>query len=192
VLLEQLLENELDVVIVALPVSAEGLQAWALYDEAFVALLPRDHRWSREPRIETRRLAEEKLLLLGPGHCFRDQVVEACPKCVEPQAGAPQPHTGSSLETIRYMVASGLGVTIVPRSSVENRPDDPKLLVARPLAKPAPQRRIALAWRRSYPRMQAISLLRDSILKSGMKGVKFLPQARPESPAHAAVPREPG
>jgi len=180
VLLEQLRANELDVALVAAPIDTDGLQTWALYDEAFVALLPPDHRWSGEAAIPSRRLAEEKLLLLGPGHCFREQVIEACPKCIDPDSEGPKPHTGSSLETIRHMVASGLGITVVPRSSVENRPAEPTLLVARPLAKPAPQRRIVLAWRKTFPRVKAIVALRDAILDSGMKGVTFVAQAQPE------------
>lgn len=180
VLLEQLRANELDVVLVAQPIDTDGLRTWALYDEPFVALLPPDHRWAGESAIPSRRLAEEKLLLLGPGHCFREQVIEACPKCVDPDSGGPRPHTGSSLETIRHMVASGLGITVVPRSSVENRPDEPTLLVARPLAKPEPQRRIVLAWRKTFPRRKAIAALRDAILDSGMKGVQFVAQAQPE------------
>jgi len=181
VLLEQLRANELDVVVVALPIETQGLQTWALYDEPFVALLPPDHRWSNESAIPSRKLAEEKLLLLGPGHCFRDQVIDACPQCVDPDSDGPRPHTGSSLETIRHMVASGLGITVVPRSSVENRPDEPTLLVSRPLAKPAPQRRIVLVWRRTFPRVKAVAALRAAILDSGMKGVQFIPQAQPET-----------
>ncbi len=180
VLLDQLRANELDVVVVAQPIDTQGLQTWALYDEPFVALLPPDHRWSFEPAIPAKKLAEEKLLLLGPGHCFREQVIEACPKCVDPDSEGPRPHTGSSLETIRHMVASGLGITVVPRSSVENRPDEPTLLVARPLAKPGPARRIILAWRKTFPRVKAIAALRDAILGSGMKGVQFLTQAQPD------------
>jgi LysR family transcriptional regulator, hydrogen peroxide-inducible genes activator len=179
VLLEQLRANELDVALVAAPIDTDGLQTWALYDEPFVALLPPDHRWSGEAAIPSKKLAEEKLLLLGPGHCFREQVIEACPKCVDPDSGGPRPHTGSSLETIRHMVASGLGITVVPRSSVENRPDEPTLLVSRPLARPAPQRRIVLAWRKTFPRVKAIAALREAILASGMKGVQFIPQAQP-------------
>ena len=181
VLLEQLRANELDVIVVAQPIDTQGLQTWALYDEQFVALLPPDHRWSGEPAIATKKLAEEKLLLLGPGHCFREQVIEACPKCVDPDSNGPRPHTGSSLETIRHMVASGLGITVVPRSSVENRPNEPTLLVSRPLAKPAPERRIVLAWRKTFPRVKAIAALRAAILESGMKGVQFTPQAQPEA-----------
>src|SRR5689334_7515076 len=181
VLLEQLRANELDVVAVAAPVDTQGLTTWAVYDEPFVALLPRDHRWSAEPAIPSKKLAEEKLLLLGPGHCFREQVIEACPKCVDPDTEGPRPHTGSSLETIRHMVASGLGITVVPRSSVENRQDQPSLLVARPLAKPEPHRRIVLAWRRTFPRAKAVAALRGAILESGMKGVQFIAQAQPDT-----------
>jgi LysR family hydrogen peroxide-inducible transcriptional activator len=183
VLLEQLRANELDVVVVALPVDTQGLQTWALYEEPFVALLPPDHRWSGESAIPAKKLAEEKLLLLGPGHCFREQVIEACPKCIDPDSEGPRPHTGSSLETIRHMVASGLGITVVPRSSVENRPDEPALLVSRPLARPAPGRRVELAWRRTFPRPKAIAALRGAILESGMKGVQFMPQAQSEAGA---------
>ncbi len=181
VLLEQLRANELDVVAVAAPIDPQGLTTWALYDEPFVVLLPPDHRWSGETAIPSKKLAEEKLLLLGPGHCFREQVIEACPKCVDPDSEGPRPHTGSSLETIRHMVASGLGITVVPRSSVANRTDQPTLLVARPLAKPEPQRRIVLAWRRTFPRAKAITVLRAAILESGMKGVQFISQAQPDS-----------
>jgi LysR family hydrogen peroxide-inducible transcriptional activator len=79
------------------------------------------------------------------------------------------------------MVASGLGITVVPRSSVENRPNEPAMLVARPLAKPTPQRRIALAWRKTFPRRKAIAALHGAILESGMKGVQFLREAPPGS-----------
>lgn len=181
VLLRQLRANELDVVVVALPVDAAGLSTWALYDEPFVALLPPDHRWAGEGAIPSKKLAEEKLLLLGSGHCFREQVIEACPKCVDPDSDGPRPQTGSSLETIRHMVASGLGITVVPRSSVENRPNEPALLVSRPLARPAPSRRVVLAWRRTFPRPRAIAALRGAILECGMRGVQFISQSQPEA-----------
>ena len=173
-LLEQLRDNEIDVVCIAVPIDLQGLCAWPLYDEDFVVLLPADHRWAGEPSISSRRLAEEPLLLLGPGHCFRDQVIEACPKCVDPDAEGPRPQTGSSLETIRHMVAGGLGLTVLPRSSVENRGEEPSLVVARPFANKAPSRRIALVWRRTFPRLKAIAALREAILASPMRGVSFL------------------
>lgn len=175
-LLEQLRDNELDVAILALPIDSRSLSIWPLYDENFVVLLPPQHRWTGRPEVPARELAEEHLLLLGPGHCFRDQVIAACPKCVEPD-GAIRPHTGSSLETIRHMVASGLGITVLPRSSVENRPIDPDPLAWAPFAQPAPSRRIALAWRRTFPRKAAVRALRTGILECGLHGVTLLKQA---------------
>ncbi|MDT0496017.1 hydrogen peroxide-inducible genes activator [Algiphilus sp. W345] len=174
VLLEQLRNNELDVAILALPIDLNGLQSWPLYDEDFVVLLPPDHHWTEEHSITARRMSEEPLLLLGPGHCFRDQVLEACPKCVDADGDGPKPQTGSSLETIRHMVASGLGITVLPQSSIENRPQEPSLLVAKPFAPPAPSRRIALIWRKTFPRTKAIEVLRAAILESRMKGVRFV------------------
>lgn len=176
-LLEQLRDNELDVACLALPIDQQGLSVWPLYDEDFVVVLPADHRWAQEDSIQAKKLAEEPLLLLGPGHCFRDQVIQACPKCVDPESEGPRPQTGSSLETIRHMVAGGLGVTVVPRSSVENRSEEPSLTVAKPFANRPPSRRLALVWRKTFPRTRAIQVLRDAILASPMKGVTFLPDA---------------
>ncbi|HKY93362.1 MAG TPA: LysR substrate-binding domain-containing protein, partial [Nevskiaceae bacterium] len=170
-------DNELDVACLALPIDTQGLSLWPLYDEDFVVVLPSEHRWAREDNVPARKLAEEPLLLLGPGHCFREQVIEACPKCVDPESEGPRPQTGSSLETIRHMVAGGLGVTVVPRSSVENRSEEASLIVAKPFANKPPSRRIALAWRKTFPRTKAIQVLRDAILASPMKGVSFLPDA---------------
>jgi len=177
-LLEQLRDNELDVAILALPIDTQGLGTWAVYDEDFVVLMPPDHRWINEKQIPAKKLAEEHLLLLGPGHCFREQVIEACPKCIDSDGDGPRAQTGSSLETIRHMVASGLGITVLPKSSVENRPDDPHLIVARPFAATPPSRRIALIWRKTFPRHKAIALLRDAILASAMRGVRFLPDEK--------------
>jgi len=186
-LLEQLRDNELDVACLALPIDTQGLITWPVYDEEFVVLLPPQHRWIDETQIPAKRLAEENLLLLGPGHCFRDQVVEACPKCVDSDGDGPRAQTGSSLETIRHMVASGLGITVLPRSSVENRPTEPQLTVARPFQPKAPARRIALVWRKTFPRLKAINLLREAILDSGISGVTLLPDATPSEPLSAAA-----
>lgn len=178
-LLEQLRDNDIDVAILALPIDTQGLKTWAVYDEEFVVVLPAGHRWADEPQIAAKRLAEEKLLLLGAGHCFREQVISACPKCVDGEDGL-RPQTGSSLETIRHMVVSGLGITVLPRASAENRSEKKPLLVARPFSAPVPSRRIALVWRDTFPRPQAIAAVRDAVLASGMSGVSYLPAAQPE------------
>ena len=175
-LLEQLRDSELDVAILALPVDMNGLTAWPLYDEEFVAVLPKGHRWASLKSLPPKRLAEENLLLLGPGHCFRDQVVQACPKCIEPDNSLSRSLTGSSLETIRYMVASGLGITVAPRAAMEGR-DASADLVGLDLSEPTPHRRVAMLFRRGYPRMEALRVLRTAILDSGMRGVTWLPDA---------------
>jgi LysR family hydrogen peroxide-inducible transcriptional activator len=178
VLLEQLRDNELDVAILALPVDLTGLAAWPVYDETFVVLMPPEHPFAQLKEISARKLGSESLLLLGPGHCFRDQVIKACPKCVDPDAEGPRPQTGSSLETIRHMVISGLGITVLPLGSVENRPEDSSL-VARPFVSPQPSRRVGLLWRKSFPRVRAIEVLRETLLNCPMRGVEFLPEAEP-------------
>lgn len=177
-LLEQLRDNELDVAVVALPIDQPGMQSWALYDEDFFVVMPPDHHWADTQQVPARQLAGEPLLLLGSGHCFREQVIEACPKCVDVDADGPRPQTGSSLETIRHMVVSGLGITVLPRSSIDNRPED-SLLIAKPFVPPAPQRRIALVWRKTFPRRKAVDVLRAAVLDSGLNGVRFLPDAEP-------------
>lgn len=180
VLLDQLRDNEVDVALIALPMDVAGLNAWPVYDESFVVMMPPDHVLADEVEIPAAQLAYHPLLLLGPGHCFREQVIEACPKCVDPDADGPRPQTGSSLETIRHMVVSGLGITVLPEASVKNRPDDGGL-VARPFKPPAPQRQIALVWRKTFPRFKAIALLRDTLLGCNIHGVRFLPDAPVQS-----------
>ena len=97
---------------------------------------------------------------------------------MDPDAAGPQPHTGSSLETIRHMVAGGLGLTVLPRSSVENRPlEESPLLVARSFSGKTPSRRIALVWRKTFPRLKAIEALHQAIMESPMRGVQLLPDA---------------
>src|SRR5690606_5598970 len=95
-----------------------GVVAQPLYDEPFRVLLPAGHAWASEKTIEADKLADDQLLLLGAGNCFRDQVLEVCPQCRN-VGGLQRTLEGSSLETIRHMVASGLGVTILPSSAAD-------------------------------------------------------------------------
>lgn len=175
---QQLRANELDAIIVALPFSQPGLVTWPLYDEPFVVVLPQGHAWAERNAIQPNDLSGEELLLLGPGHCFRDQVLEACPDCREAEP-EQQPRAGSSLETIRHMVASGLGITVLPQSSIEDTRDDQPLLATRPFAGDAPSRRIALVWRKSFPRPRAIATLQRAILECELHGVAVLPDQPP-------------
>lgn len=158
----KLRNGELDAIIVALPFKEPDVVTQPIYEEEFVVLMPKNHSWTKLTHIETSQLSTDNLLILGKGHCFSDQVTEACPILNEDEYGTARTIVnGSSLETIRYMVSSGLGVTVLPKSAATNINSD--LLEVRPFAHPAPKRTVALAWRASFPRPQAIDALSQSI-----------------------------
>ncbi|QSP95936.1 hydrogen peroxide-inducible genes activator [Marinobacter salinisoli] len=162
---QKLRRSELDAIIIALPFEEPEVVTLPLYDEPFVVLLPAAHPLARKEELTPEELAKEQLLLLGPGHCFRDQVLESCPPLVEAvtrKADASSPALvteGSSLETIRHMVASGLGITVLPLSAATamHYPDD--IIAVRRFAPPVPFRTVALAWRVTFPRPKAIDML---------------------------------
>ena len=154
--LDALLRNgRLDVIIIALPFEAPGVCVRALYDEPFTVVVPSRHAWAKRPAIRAQELAEEKVLLLPSGHCFSNQVVEACPELT--RQGGEALH-GNSLETIRNMVASGLGISVLPSSANSDKYHS-KLLKVIPFQEPVPSRRIALAWRKSFSRDKVIEVL---------------------------------
>ncbi len=164
---ERLRRGELDAVIVALPFEVPGIVTEPLYFEPFVVVLPLTHPWRQRQAIPANELASETLLLLGEGHCFRDQVLDACPACRSAshiQDEIQQTVEGSSLETIRYMVASGIGITVLPCTATGRDNEAQQLLYLRPFKKPVPGRQVALAWRASFPRPEAIALLKQAIL----------------------------
>ncbi len=175
----QLQLGELDVIVVSAPFAAAGIVTQALYDEDFVVAIPPEHPWSKETELHPSRLAEGELLLLGQGHCFRDQVLQMCPECNRSASfgGLQRTLEGGSLETIRHMVASGLGVTVLPCSSAEPSFDQGRLTYRR-LSAPTPTRRVVLAWRKSFPRPQAIETLRQAILHINQPCLKTLPDAQ--------------
>jgi len=166
-LLEALKSGELDVAVLALPVQEPGLVAQAVYDEDFRVLVPAGHPWAGRASIAADSLLDEQLLMLGRGNCFRDQVLDLCTRA---GAGGPQVLEGSSLETIRLMVASGVGITVMPASAVDTLPPDDALLRVRPFAEPTPVRRVGLVWRASFPRHRAIDVLRQALLDCRLPG----------------------
>ncbi len=167
VLREKLRSRELDAIIIALPFTEPDVVTQPLYEEPFVVLMPGARPLSQQTSISAKQLEKEQLLLLGEGHCFRDQVLEACPSLRRKLTPASDPLQsvveGSSLETLKHMVASGLGLTILPLSAAQLAGYGNELLVTRPLAAANATRTIALAWRASFPRHQAIDVLRDAI-----------------------------
>ncbi|MFT7372487.1 MAG: LysR family hydrogen peroxide-inducible transcriptional activator [Oleiphilaceae bacterium] len=167
VLRKKLKQCELDAIIVALPFNEPDVVTLPLYDEPFVVLLPKDHALSKHQTISSDMLLTDNLLMLGPGHCFRDQVLAACPNILnsiglsglERESKQKLITEGSSLETIRHMVASGLGISILPQSAAMKGYYDESLLDVRPFEAPVPYRSVALAWRVTFPRPKAIDLL---------------------------------
>ena len=163
---QMLKRGQLDAIIVALPFTEPDIEVHELYTEPFEVLLPSNHPWASESSIPPKQLHTEHVLLLGEGHCFRDQVIDACPAL---SRSAHERNNlvaeGSSLETLRHMVASGLGVTVLPASAAGLENYAPGYLATRPFSKPEPSRTVAIAWRRQFPRTEAIDLLIDVIRK---------------------------
>ena len=171
VLLEKVKAAELDIAILALPVEEPGLVAQVIYDEAFRALIPVGHPWAKARTVDPASLLDQPLLMLGRGNCFRDQVLDLCTRAGE---GGPQVLEGSSLETIRHMVASGVGITVMPATAVDDIPKSDPLLRVKSFIEPTPTRRVGIVWRASFPRHQAIDLLRQAMLDCKMPGTKPL------------------
>lgn len=159
--------GELDAILVALPFTEADVVVQPLFDEEFVVLLEQNHPLAKKNSISPGELNEHNVLLLGEGHCFRDQVLEACPRLrpsLENHTGSIRTaNIGSSLETLKYMVSSGLGLTILPKYAAESDRAIADNLTVRPFADPVPKRTVALAWRASFPRLQAIDVLRNAI-----------------------------
>jgi LysR family hydrogen peroxide-inducible transcriptional activator len=169
--LDTLLRNgKLDVIIIALPYGDAGIQILPLYDEEFEVVVSNEHHWANRRSIKAQELSAEKVLLLDSGHCFSNQVAEACPELNRKGAAIQQ---GTSLETIRNMAASGLGITVLPASANSARYRSKSLKVI-PFTNPAPSRRIALAWRKSFARLQAIEVLAKAIAQAKISGIKLL------------------
>lgn len=165
-LAEKLKHGELDIIIIALPFSEQGIVSKPLYNEPFVVLLPAAHPLTQRATIKSANLKDETVLLLGRGHCFRDHVIEACPDCIPKpglDGGLSDTLEGSSLETIRHMVVSGLGVTILPCTAAGADRYSQRLLEIRRFSKPVPSRVIAAAWRASFPRPKVVDLIIDAI-----------------------------
>ena len=183
-LLEMLRTGEIDCAIMAEPFPDTGLAVAQLYDEPFLVAVPSNHPLAVKKHITAQELKAETMLLLGNGHCFRDHVLEVCPEFARFSSdaeGIRKSFEGSSLETIKHMVAAGMGVTLVPRLSIPK-----EALVAKPkrheeafvkylpFEGDPPVRRVVLAWRRSFTRYEAIAALRNAIYACELPGVKRL------------------
>jgi LysR family transcriptional regulator, hydrogen peroxide-inducible genes activator len=174
-LLDMLRTGELECAIMAEPFPDTGLAIAPLYDEPFVVAVPTSHALARRKSVSAEELKRETMLLLGTGHCFRDQVLEVCPEFARfatDAEGMRKSFEGSSLETIKHMVASGMGITVVPKLSVPKESHEHVKYIA--FDAPVPSRRVVLAWRRSFTRYEAIAALRNAVYACKLDGVTRL------------------
>lgn len=170
-LAEALKRGDLDVIVISLPFEEPGVVVQPVYDEPFRVLLPAEHPWTGQADIHPNQLADDQLLLLSTGNCFREQVLEVCPECRN-VGGLQRTLEGSSLETIRLMVATGAGITVLPSSAADELPEHNALVAVRPFAEPEPYRRVALAWRVTYPRSGALDVIRGALLEASLPGTR--------------------
>ncbi len=160
-LVPMLRDGEIDVALVALPFAVPGVKTRTLYEEPFSVVVPEGHAWAKKKRVRPDELSGESLLVLNAGHCFREQVLEACPG--QANTANPEGRSGSSLETIRNMVASGLGVSVLPDTALQSRYAN-KLVKVIPFTEPVPSRKVAIAWRASFSRPKAVEAVAQAVL----------------------------
>jgi LysR family hydrogen peroxide-inducible transcriptional activator len=177
-LLEMLRQGALDCVVIAEPFASTGLNQIDLYDEPFLVAIPKGHPWEERKSIPHRELKEQNTLLLGTGHCFRDHVLGVCPELSRLGSGSTigeqRSFEGSSLETIRQMVASGIGISVMPRTSATDVVTPDQLIRYIPFENPIPTRRVCLAWRKNFPRSAAMTKLAEVIRQCALPGVSYI------------------
>lgn len=167
-------QGELDAIIISYPFDEPGIETMPLYEEPFVVALPSQHEWQKKKHVEVDELVGQDLMLLGAGHCFRDQVLQACPECMSESNELTRTLEGSSLETIRHMVAAGTGITVLPCTSMLHSQHNQDLIQIKSFHDPQPSRTVALAWRKHYPRKEAIQSIIDIIKQCHLPGTSAL------------------
>lgn len=154
-LIEQLKDGEIDTAFLALPVPDPALESLPLFDDEFYIAAAPGHALSCHALVDPADLSDHRLLLLEEGHCLRDQALDICHRydiAEEPDFRA------TSLETLRQMVKTGTGITLMPRIAMTERDDDIRYI---PLTSPAPYRKIGLVWRKTSPRKQAFEKIAE-------------------------------
>ena len=150
-LVERLTGNRLDLLLLALPCDCGGAEVMPVARDGFVVALPPNHRLAGEEQIAMPALATERLLLLEDGHCLRDQALAVC-GLLAGERGEQDSFAATSLHTLVQMVASGLGITLLPKLAVAAGIVEGTGLVLRPLSGSGAWRTLGLAWRPNAPR----------------------------------------
>ncbi|AHN27700.1 MULTISPECIES: hydrogen peroxide-inducible genes activator [Snodgrassella] len=177
VLKESLKRGDLDAIVVAEPFDETGLETIPLYDEPFFVIVPKGHAFEQLDEVTPKQLGEERVLLLTEGNCMRDNVLASCQELASRQKiqGLSNSIQGSSINTIRHMVASGLGISVMPATALTE--NDHLLFSIIPFTSPTPERRVVLASRRNFVRPKALRMIKSAILASQLTGVKFIHDA---------------
>jgi len=167
-LLEQLRGGALDLAVLALPFESDGLVTRDLYEEEFLVALPGQHPLTARTELSVDDLDDQTLLLLAEGHCLRDQALEVCSRV---SVREPQDFRATSLETVRQMVAAGIGVTLLPALAAGDTTSPDSALAVRPFRSPRPCRTITAAWRASSARAVTMGAVSDTI-RDAMTGLE--------------------
>ena len=178
-LLERLRSGELDCIIASRPFDESGLVVEDLYDEEFIAAVPQSAPIAKKGLLHRADSCREPMLLLGHGHCLRDQILAYC--------GSPQSDVkprqqieGSSLQTIMNMVEQGLGMTIIPATAAPYFRNDPLVRLIAFMPPDVPIRRISLVWRKSFPRQASLQALTEEVGRLKLQGaLPIAPDANP-------------
>jgi LysR family hydrogen peroxide-inducible transcriptional activator len=167
----QLRRGDLDVIVVALPFAEPGVVSRVVYEEPFCVVMPRQHPLAQQKRIDPRQVAAERACCCwAMATAFATRWCRPARNCRR-RVGQRDRLEGSSLETVRYMIASGAGISVVPASAAASWPREDSLLSVRQFSDPAPVRKVVIAWRATFPRPQAIDVLRAAIVDSPPPGV---------------------
>jgi LysR family hydrogen peroxide-inducible transcriptional activator len=162
-LLEKLRAGDIDLGILALPVPLDGLEARPLYDEDFTLAVPSNNPLAKRSNVKIDDLSGETLLLLEDGHCLRDQALDVCSRIDVKES---EDYRATSLETLRQMVAAGLGITLLPKLATRGPFGSGQGLTVKEFSRPVPSRSIGAVWRKSTARTDAIKAVCDAIHSS--------------------------
>lgn len=173
-LLEQLKSGTIDCAILALPIAQPGLMMQPLYGEDFVAAVPADHPIAKSETIVREQLKAEPMLMLGSGHCFRDQILDFCSEMARSDDFNKKAMEGTSLQTLVYMVSQGLGLTILPASAVPYYSSNPLIKILEFEKPNVPRRRVVLVWRKSFPRAAATEAVTKAASTLKLNGARIL------------------
>jgi LysR family transcriptional regulator, hydrogen peroxide-inducible genes activator len=162
-LLEKLRAGDIDLGILALPVPLDGLEARPLYDEDFTLAVPSNSPLAKRSNVKIDDLSGETLLLLEDGHCLRDQALDVCSRIDVKES---EDYRATSLETLRQMVAAGLGITLLPKLATRGPFGSGQGLTVKEFSRPVPSRSIGAVWRKSTARTDAIKAVCAAIQSS--------------------------